>query len=168
MNLAGLKHGIGSVWESVSDGWRRLRDSAASALTLFKPSERDPLPAAEAVDDAHYLPSAGWAMLAGNVFEDEKNVIVWLEIPGMEKDNFDIAVSDNLLTVSGEKRFEREGSEGRYRSFECAYGAFHRSVPLPASVDVDQAKATYRNGILKITLPKRAPARPKASRIPVG
>jgi HSP20 family protein len=168
MNLTSLKEGIGSVWDSVSDGWRRLRDSSASALTLFKPSERNDLPAADAVDDAHYLPSAGWAMLAGNVFEDEKNVIVWLEIPGMEKDHFDIEVRDDHLTVSGEKRFERERSDGRYRSFECAYGRFRRSIALPAGVDADQAKATYRNGILKIVMPKRTPARPKESRIRIN
>lgn len=168
MNLANLKHGIGSIWDSVSDGWRRLRDSAASALTIFKPSGRDPLPASDLVDDAHYQPSAGWAMLAGNVFEDEKNVIVWLEIPGMEKDNFDIEVSDSVLSVSGEKRFERERNEGRYRSFECAYGRFRRSVPLPTDVAADLARATYRNGILKVTLPKRAPSLPRRAGIRIN
>ena len=168
MKFDDLKHGFSNIWDSMAEGWQRLREGAVGALTRFRPGERSAMPARSEVDDTFYWPSHGWSLLGGDLFEDDQRLVVRLEIPGMEKDNFDIAVSDNLLTVSGEKRFEGERSEGRYRSFECAYGAFHRSVPLPASVDVDQAKATYRNGILKITLPKRAPARPKVSRIPVG
>jgi HSP20 family protein len=86
----------------------------------------------------------------------------------MEKRDFNIEVEEELLTVSGEKRFERESGEGRYRRFECAYGAFHRSLPLPAAVEPEKATASYRNGILRIVLPKQAPAKPKGTRIPIG
>jgi HSP20 family protein len=168
MTLENLKQSLSGAWDSMAEGWRRLRDSASGALTAFRPGKADTLPAAEQVDDIHYFPAAGWGMLAGNVFEDEKNVVVHLEIPGMEKRDFDIQVERDMLTVSGEKRFERESGEGRYRRFECAYGAFHRSLPLPAPVVPEKAAASYRNGILRIVLPKQTPARPKGSRIPVN
>ncbi|MEZ5613654.1 MAG: Hsp20/alpha crystallin family protein [Rhodocyclaceae bacterium] len=168
MKLDDLRQGLAGVWDSVTEGWHRLRASAADALTAFRPSERNPLPQAGEVDDADYLPAARWAMLAGNVFEDERDIVVRLEIPGMEKEDFRIEVEDGLLTVSGEKRFERERGEGRYRVFECAYGAFHRSVPLPASVDAARGRARYRNGILRIDLPKRIPSRPKGTSIRIG
>lgn len=168
MALENLKQGFAQAWESMAEGWRRLRDSAADALTPFRPGKTEMLPAAEEVDDLNYFPSAGWGMLAGNVYEDEKSIIVHLEIPGMEKRDFNIEVTDDMLTVSGEKRFERESSEGRYRRFECAYGAFHRSLPLPAAVVPDKARATYRNGILRIVLPKQTPAKPKGNRIPIS
>lgn len=168
MNLENLKQGLVGFWDSVSDGWRRLRESAADALTAFSPGKPDTLPATELVDDANYFPAAGWGMLAGNVFEDEQNVIVRLEIPGMEKRDFSIEVEKDMLTVSGEKRFEHESGEGRYRRFECAYGAFHRSLPLPTSVLTDKATASYRNGILRIVLPKLVQGKPRGSRIPIN
>lgn len=164
--LAELKQGLEEVWESVSEGWRRLRESAAGALTRFKPGEKSSLPAD--VSDDLYLPSPGWALLAGDVFEDDKKVVVRLEVPGMEKDDFDIEVRDDALIVRGEKRFEREESEGHYRVLQCAYGTFHRVVPLPAPVIASKAKATYRNGVLKIELPKSESAKAKAIEIKVG
>jgi HSP20 family protein len=168
MTLENLKQSVSHAWDAMADGWRRLRESAADALTAFRPGKSDTLPAAGMVDDAHYYPAAGWGMLAGNVFEDEKNVIVRLEIPGMEKSDFDIEVQKNMLTVSGEKRFEHESGDGRYRRFECAFGAFRRSLPLPAAVETDKAMASYRNGILRIVLPKQMQARPKGSGIPIS
>jgi HSP20 family protein len=164
--LAELKHGLEDVWDSVSEGWRRLRESAAGALTRFKPGGKSSLPAH--VDDDLDLSSPGWALLAGDVFEDGKNVVVWLEVPGMGKDDFDIEVRDNSLIVRGEKRFEREASVGRYHVMQCAYGTFYRAIPLPAHVTADKAKATYRKGILKIALPKAKPEKGKTVDIRVG
>ena len=164
MKLDELKEGLNTAWntvtESVAEGWQRLRKSAG-AITHFKSGENSNLPASKDVDDAAYWPRTTWAMLAGNVFEDENKIVVRLEIPGMEKDNFNVEVQNDMLIVSGEKRFEREQSEGRYRSFQCAYGSFRRNVQLHAPVVADEAKASYRNGILRIELPKPTPARPR-------
>ncbi len=86
-----------------------------------------------------------------------KTTGAWWEIPGLDKDDFKIEVVDDALVVSGEKRFERDSSDGRWRTIQCAYGAFRRVVPLPAPVRADQAKASYRNGVLRVELPKVEP-----------
>jgi HSP20 family protein len=100
-------------------------------------------------------------MLGGDVFEDDRRLVVRIEIPGMSKRDFDIEVLDDVLVVRGEKRFESESGEGRWRVLQCAYGSFLRSVPLPAKVRSDQAKATYQDGVLRIELPKVEPGKPK-------
>lgn len=156
MELKDVKNGLNNAWESVADGWRRLRESATGALTHFKPEEKSALPAQRQADDGQYFPSVSWAMLAGNVFEDGKKVVVCLEIPGMDKDSLSIESSERELVVSVEKRFQRERSEGRYQTFQCAYGSFRRVVSLPAAVIAEQAKAEYRDGVLRIELPKHA------------
>jgi HSP20 family protein len=160
-----LAERMSSVWdsvtESVSDGWQWLRRSTAGALTRFSPHAGSRLPAAEDIDDAGFMPGQGWAMLGGDVFEDERRVLVRLEAPGLHKNDFDIQVLDDTLVVRGEKRFERERVEGRWRVLQCAYGAFERRVPLPAAVRGDAARARYRNGVLKIELPKQTTRRPR-------
>jgi HSP20 family protein len=108
-----------------------------------------------------------WALLAGEVFEDERRVVVHLEIPGLEARDLDLEVRDDVLVVRGEKRFEHEESEGRYRLLQRAYGRFQRTVPLPAPVQADKAKAAYRNGVLKVELPKAESARPRVIQIDV-
>jgi HSP20 family protein len=161
MKMNELKQGFGALWGSMAEGWQRLRESAAGALTRFRPDEKSSLPARAEVDDDAYLPSQGWSMLGGDVFEDDRRLVVRLEVPGMAKDDFDIEVLDDALIVRGEKRFEREATEGRWRVLQCAYGSFSRSVPLPVAVRADQAKATYREGVLRIELPKVEPGRPR-------
>lgn len=167
MRLDTVKSGVESLWEQVADGWRHLMRSATGALTRFRASRSADLPAATEVDDEAYLPSFGWAMLGGDVFEDERRLVVRLEVPGMEKSDFDIQVLDDALLVSGEKRFQREDGDGRWRVVQCAYGSFRRTVPLPVPVVADQAQASYRNGVLRIELPKARPGRPTVRAIPV-
>ena len=82
--LEGIKQGFTSLWESVADGWQRMRQSAAGAMTRFRPAEQANLPAKVDVNDDFYLPSHGWSMLGGDVFEDEQRLVVRLEVPGME------------------------------------------------------------------------------------
>jgi HSP20 family protein len=166
--LEGIKQGFTSLRESVADGWQQMRRSAASALTRFRPSEQVKVPAKAEVDDDFYLPSHGWSMLGGDMFEDERRLVVRLEVPGMDKDEFDIEVLDDTLVVSGEKRFERERTEGRYRMLQCAYGSFRRVVPLPVPVLADASKAKYINGVLKIELTKAKPAKPGVRTIKVN
>lgn len=167
MKLEDIKGSLLSFWDSVADGWQHLRQSASSALTGFKPGEQTNLPAKADVDDMFYIPSGSWSMLGGNLFEDDKRVVVTLEVPGLDKQAIDIEVQANILSVSGEKRFEREATQGRYRSLQCAYGSFRRTVPLPVEVLSDQAKATYKNGVLRIELPKTEPAPPRKVNVKV-
>lgn len=162
MKLESLKESFGSLWDNLAEGWQHLTQTAAGALTRFKPGEDANLPAKSEVENSFYLPTQSWAMLGGDVFEDEKRVVVRLEVPGMEKQDIEIEVLDNALVVSGEKRFERESTEGRWRVMQCAYGSFHRMVPLPTPVVADQAKAAYKNGVLRVELPKAEPGQPKS------
>lgn len=165
MKLDELKQGFASFWDSAAEGWQRLRQSAAGALTSFKPGDNAGVPPKNEVDDAFYLPSYGWSMLGGDVFEDDDRVVVRLEVPGMDKENFNIEVLDDLLVVRGEKRFEREDSEGRYRLLQCAYGSFRREVSLPTPVVAEKSRATYRDGVLRIELPKAMPRKARTLNI---
>ncbi len=161
-----LRSGVASAWESLTEGWDGLRTRAAQALTRFRPGEKSNLPAAAELDEP--LAGSGWGLIGGDVFEDEQRVVVRLEAPGMDKRDFELEVVGDALIVRGEKRFERERSEGRWRVVQCAYGSFHRSVPLPAAVNADQAQASYRNGVLRVELPKQQPKAPQARQIPVA
>jgi len=105
--------------------------------------------------------STGWGLLAAEVFEDDDHVVVRVEAPGMSKDDIRLEVQDDFLVVSGEKHMASERSEGRWQVTECAYGSFQRVVPLPGPVDTTRADATYRNGVLRVELPKSADHRRK-------
>jgi HSP20 family protein len=111
--------------------------------------------------------SAGWGVLAAEVFDDDDNIVVRLEAPGMEKTDFDLKVLGDRLLVRGEKHIERERTEGRYHVTECAYGRFERTIPLPERVDSDKAQASYKSGVLKVELPKAAPQRRAAIKVAV-
>ena len=96
-----------------------------------------------------------------DVFEDKENLVVQLEVPGMKKEDFEIALHDGVLSISGERRFEekRQAAAG-YRA-ERFEGRFQRSVTLPKSVQAEKVKAAYKDGILTVTLPVAEEARPK-------
>jgi len=168
MKVEELKQGVESLWDKANQGFNRLRESAAGALTRFKPGASTQLPAAADIDIPGALANPGWGLIGGDVFEDEQRVVVRLEVPGMERQDFEIEVHGDALVVRGEKRFERESSEGRWRVLQCAYGAFQRSVALPVPVKSDEARAVYKDGVLKIELPKAVPAQPKAVAIKVS
>ncbi|GAB4038495.1 MAG: hypothetical protein Fur0014_07260 [Rubrivivax sp.] len=167
MKFDGIRHGFEQLRDSVAEGWERLRRGTASALTRYQSGQKSNLPAAADVDDTPWAGGTGWAMLGGDVFEDNDRLVVRLEAPGMARDDFQIEVVGDLLTVRGEKRFERESTEGRWRVLQCAYGSFQRSVPLPVPVRADAASARYRDGVLRIELPKLTPGRPAVRRIAV-
>ena len=106
-------------------------------------------------------------MSGGDVFEDEQRLVVRLEVPGMDKDDIHIDVVNDALIISGEKRFERESQEGRWRTMQCAYGSFRRAVPLPVAVKAEGAVASYKNGVLRVEIPKAEPGKPKVISIKV-
>lgn len=161
-----LRRSLGKTWESLAEGWQNLRERAGQALTRFRPlGSRDDL---DTWEDQVIRHSADWALLATEVQEDEHNLIVRLEVPGMDKEHFDIDVIDNHLVVRGEKRVHKEQREGRFHVMECAYGSFERAIPLPAEVDGDNATASYRRGVLSVTLPKHERARTRRITVDAG
>ncbi|SDH73906.1 HSP20 family protein [Pseudomonas benzenivorans] len=157
-----LKHGLEETWHSLGEGWRHLRERTSGALTRFTPSAKGktdkatPVPVAAGGNE---FPSANWALLAGDLFEDADQFVVRLEVPGLDKQDLDIEVRSDVLIVRGEKRYEQESASGQYRIRQCAFGSFHRSIPLPAPVIAEKAAASYRNGVLRIELPKAEEAR---------
>jgi len=104
---------------------------------------------------------------AVDISEDDNNVEVRCDLPGVKKDDIDISVSDNLLTIKGEKRDEKEEKEDSYYRRESWSGSFQRTVALPDSADPDKAKAEMKDGILTLTMPKREEKKRKQIKVDV-
>lgn len=110
---------------------------------------------------------AGLANPSTDITETDESVDVSIELPGMTEKDIDVSLSSTAMTIRGEKKIEHEEKrKGVYMS-ERSYGSFYRTVPLPAGVDPDKADATFKNGVLTISLPKTAEAQAKVKRIPV-
>src|SRR5271166_4145212 len=103
-----------------------------------------------------------------DVYEDEHNVTLKIEVPGIDEKDIDVRIENNTLTVHGERKFEKEEKEENYRRVERQYGSFTRSFTLPNSVDPGQVSAHYDKGVLKINLGKKAEAKPKQIKVTVG
>lgn len=161
LKQAGMSIGreLSRAWESLSDGWRELLSRSSDALTQFSGGKGDASSGARAG-----FPR--WSLLAGEVEETDRDVVVRVEVPGMEKEDCRVTIEGNMLHLVGEKRFERETGDSTYHVMERAYGAFRRSIPLPHSVNIDKAEARYRNGVLTVRLPKEGGG--KARSVPVS
>ena len=103
-----------------------------------------------------------------DVYEDEHNISLKMEVPGIDQKDIDIRVENNVLTVRGERRFEKDEKEENFQRVERRYGAFARSFTLPNTVDTENVNADYENGVLKITLAKKAEAKPKQIKVNIG
>lgn len=89
-----------------------------------------------------------------NVAETDKELEVTAELPGLEEKDVDLSISQDLLTITGEKKEEIKDEKKNYYRYECNYGSFQRSVPIPSDVDTDKAEATFKKGVLKVVIPK--------------
>jgi HSP20 family protein len=103
-----------------------------------------------------------------DVYEDEHNVVLKIEVPGIDEKDIDVRVENNTLTVHGERKLEKEEKEENFRRVERQYGTFVRSFTLPTTVDTDNVNANYDKGVLTITMPKRAEAKPKQIQVGSG
>ena len=102
-----------------------------------------------------------------DVSETRDNFVVKAEVPGIDAKDIDISLTGDVLTIKGEKRQEKEEKEEDYHLVERSYGSFSRSVRLPAEVESNKIKASYKNGILNITLPKSEKVKAKEVKIKV-
>lgn len=109
---------------------------------------------------------ASW-LPALDVSETDEAVRVQAELPGVEPAEVDISLSDDLLTIRGEKKAEKEEIERDYHRIERSYGSFSRTVRLPAAVDQEKVEATFKDGILSVILPKREEARTRKVKVEV-
>ncbi len=103
-----------------------------------------------------------------DVYEDEHNITLKIEVPGIDEKDIDVRVENNTLTVHGERKFEKEEKEENFRRVERQYGSFTRSFTLPTTVDAEKVSANYDKGILKISLAKKAEAKPKQIKVNVA
>lgn len=101
-----------------------------------------------------------WAP-AVDVCEDADNFYVSAELPGMKKEDIDLEVENNVLTIKGERKFEKKEEGESFHFVERSYGSFYRSFTLPKNVSGDDIKAEYKDGMLKVTLPKIEEVKPK-------
>ena len=102
-----------------------------------------------------------------DVKEDEKEIKVQAELPGMDEQDIDIALNRDSLTIKGEKKEETEEKEKDYYRMERSYGSFTRTIPLPEEIDTDKAEARFKKGVLTVTLPKTEETRKKTKKIKV-
>src|SRR6202790_4368183 len=100
-----------------------------------------------------------------DIYEDEHNITLKLEVPGIDEKDIDVRIEGNTLTVHGERKIEKEEKEENFRRIERQYGSFTRSFTLPSSVDPGQVSANYEKGLLKIKLAKKAEAKPKQIKV---
>ena len=105
---------------------------------------------------------------AVDVYEDEHNVTLKIEVPGIDEKDIDVRIENHTLTVHGERKYETDEKEENYRRIERQYGSFTRSFTLPTTVDHEKVSANYEKGVLKITLAKKAEAKPKQIKVSVG
>jgi len=112
--------------------------------------------------------ASGAFVPAVDIYEDEHSIQLKLEVPGIDEKDLGVKVENNVLTISGERKFEKEEKEENFRRVERRYGSFTRSFTLPSTVSTDDVQANYENGVLKIRLAKRAEAKPKQIKVSIG
>jgi HSP20 family protein len=103
-----------------------------------------------------------------DVYEDEHNITLKIEVPGIDEKDIDVSIENNTLSVHGQRKFEKEEKEENFQRIERYYGSFTRLFTLPTSVDPEQVSAHYDKGVLKIRLAKKTEAKPKQIKVNVG
>ena len=99
---------------------------------------------------------------------DEKSYLIKAELPGVKEEEIKVGVQDNVLTISGERKYEKEEKGKKFHRFERAYGSFTRSFTIPKDSDGEKVSAEFKNGILKVRLPKTDKVKPKQVEVEVG
>ncbi len=158
MYLDRLKEDVGQTWRWLAEGWRHLSERAAHALTYFTPDAT-----AESSDA-----DTRFGVLAVDVSERDRDFLIELEAPGLERDEIDVSIEGTRVLVTGTKRIEHERREGKLRITERAFGSFQRVLPLPAEVTAEGAEASYKRGVLKLRVPKRLAAQNRRVEVLAG
>lgn len=140
--------------------WRNSGLFAAPAMTDFVERFLSAWP-----NDA-YTQDAAWAPRV-DVHETDNEVVLDVELPGIDRNDVKVEVKNGLLTISGERKFEKKAKEKGYQSIERRYGKFERAFGLADSVDAEKITAAYQNGVLTLTVPKAEKAKPREIAIEV-
>jgi len=146
-------------WEPFRE-FSTMQDRLNRMNRLFRESYSPEGPE-EALTTTSYAPPV-------DIYEDEHNITLKLEVPGIDEKDIDVRIEGSALTVHGERKIEKEEKEENFRRVERQYGEFTRSFTLPSSVDPGQVSAHYDRGVLKINLAKKTEAKPKQIKVNVG
>jgi len=109
----------------------------------------------------------GWSP-AVDIYENDNNLVLKAELPGVDPNDVEVRVEDNVLYLRGQRKFEKDVKEENYHRIERAYGSFQRTFTLPNSVDANKVAAEYKSGVLTLTMPKREEVKPKTIKIQVS
>ncbi len=151
-------------WEPIRTRWdpfNELEEMEKRLATLFG---RAPL---RKNGDKEVMTVAEWAPLV-DITEDEKEYVIKAELPEVKKEDVKLTVHDDVLSISGERKYEKEEKGKKYHRVERAYGSFTRSFTLPEDADASKVAADYKDGVLKVHLPKSEKARPKSIEVKIG
>jgi HSP20 family protein len=110
---------------------------------------------------------AAWTP-AVDIYEDGNQMVIKADLPEVNEKDIEVRLENNLLSIRGERKFEKKVSEENYLRVERAYGSFSRSFSLPSTVDAEHINAEYRNGVLTVTLPKREESKPRQIKVSSG
>ena len=113
------------------------------------------------------LTVAEWVPLV-DITEDDKEYLIKAEVPEVKKEDVKVSVQDDVLTIAGERKFEKEEKDKKYHRVERAYGSFHRSFTLPDDADAQKVVAEFKDGLLKVRLPKTEQAKSKSIEVKVA
>ena len=136
------------------DPFRELDDFQSRLATLFG------RPAAREKDDAEWMMSSEWSPLV-DITEDDKEYLIKAELPEVPKEQVKVKVERGILTISGERRSEKEEKNKKFHRVERSYGSFVRSFALPEDADAEKVAAEFRDGMLRVHLPKSESAKPR-------
>jgi HSP20 family protein len=146
-------------WESLRE-FSALQDRMNRMNRLIRESSTPEVPE-EALTTTTLAPPV-------DIYEDEHNIILKIEVPGIDEKDIDVSIQNNTLTVHGVRKIEKEEKEENFRRVERHYGSFTRSFTLPSSVDPGQVSARCDKGVLNINLAKKAEAKPTQIKVNVG
>ncbi len=104
------------------------------------------------------MASGGWSPSV-DIYESEGEIVLEAELPGMGRDDFELSIENNVITLKGERSFEKKQEGDNYHRVERAYGSFTRSFSLPQTVSAENTKADFKNGVLRVSLPKKEEAK---------
>jgi len=144
------------------DPFKELEDMQSRLSTFFG---RAPLRKNGEKEEAMTI--AEWAPLV-DISEDDKEYLIKAELPDMKKEDIKLTVHDDVLTITGERKYEKEEKGKKYHRVERAYGSFMRSFTLPDDADASKVAADYKDGLLKVHLPKSEKAKPKSIEVKVA
>src|SRR5882672_1007736 len=140
------------------DPFRDLLSLQDRMNRLFDESVRNVKPGDEALSSAIWSPAV-------DIYETDDEVVVKAELPEVNQKDIDIQIENNTLILRGERKFNKETKKENFHRIERAYGTFSRSFTLPGTIDQEKVRADYKDGILKISMPKREETRPKQIKV---